>query len=331
GSVIFTIFVKPTVAGAFASDATVAADQTDTVSTNNRSVVTKPVSTADLAVSQNASTSTVIVGDELTLTAFVKNRGPVDVTTNVSFHDVLPAGLTVKSLSTSQGTIANFNGTIIAELGPLAAGQQAAITMVVVPTQTGTLSNTVRVGSSLPDDDATNDFATTSVTVTNAPGQIALATTSQTVRETDGSATFTVTRAHGSQGAVSVHYAVVDGTAVGGVNFTPTSGTLVFQDGQTSQTITVPVLHDGVTTGTLSARLVLSSPTGGATLVGPSSATLSIVNTDADLTAPFVSDVSLLGSSTGITSIVVSFNEALDPNRATDPNNFVVLRPGGGV
>jgi hypothetical protein len=56
-------------------------------------------------------------------------------------------------------------------------------------------------------------------------------------------ATFTVTRTGGT-GAFTVDFATVDNTAVAGSDFTATSGTLTFAEGQETQTITVEVTGD---------------------------------------------------------------------------------------
>ncbi len=51
--------------------------------------------------------------------------------------------------------------------------------------------------------------------------------------------TFTVTRGGGSEGAQTVYYRTVNGSAVGGTHFTHQAGELTFAAGETSQTITV--------------------------------------------------------------------------------------------
>ena len=96
--------------------------------------------------------------------------------------------------------------------------------------------------------------------------------------ETDGAATITVTRSS-SNSASSVTYAISGGTAVPGVNYTTTTGTLVFSPGQSSQSFSIPVIHDFQVTGPLTVDIALSSPTAG--LLGtPSTAVLTINNTD---------------------------------------------------
>jgi len=58
-------------------------------------------------------------------------------------------------------------------------------------------------------------------------------------------AVFTVTLASAPDRTVVVDFATADGTATGGVDYTPVSGTLTFDPGQpTSQTISVPVIGD---------------------------------------------------------------------------------------
>ena len=61
-----------------------------------------------------------------------------------------------------------------------------------------------------------------------------------------GTATFTVSMLEASPQTVTVNYATADGTAVAGVDYTATSGTLTFAPGETSQTVTVALLQDAL-------------------------------------------------------------------------------------
>jgi hypothetical protein len=57
----------------------------------------------------------------------------------------------------------------------------------------------------------------------------------------------TVTRTGGSDGPLDVAYATADGTAVAGTDYTTATGTLHWDDGDaTDQTISIPILDDGV-------------------------------------------------------------------------------------
>ncbi|MGC9943972.1 MAG: Calx-beta domain-containing protein, partial [Verrucomicrobiota bacterium] len=83
----------------------------------------------------------------------------------------------------------------------------------------------------------------------------------------------TVTRVAGSTGRCEVNYTTVDGTnlelgtndapAFGGVDYTPVSGTLVFDDFEMSKTILIPILYDFGTPGDQTNRVFavqLSNP-----------------------------------------------------------------------
>jgi hypothetical protein len=87
--------------------------------------------------------------------------------------------------------------------------------------------------------------------------------------ENAGHAVVTVEREHGGHGAVTVQYATADGTATAGQDYTATSGTLSWADGDESRkVIMIPVANDNVTEGSETIRLTLSAPTGGAVLDG---------------------------------------------------------------
>jgi hypothetical protein len=95
-------------------------------------------------------------------------------------------------------------------------------------------------------------------------------------------ATIEVTRTGGSFGVVGVSFATSDGTATAGFDYIATNGTLSWANGDTAaKTFTVTVLGDTTVEPDETVNLTLSSPTGGATLGTPASATLTIVLDDA--------------------------------------------------
>lgn len=75
-------------------------------------------------------------------------------------------------------------------------------------------------------------------------------------------ATLTVTLSAPASGSVTVDYATGGGTATAGLDYTATSGTLTFAAGETSKTITIPVLADTLTEGTESLNVTLSNAHG---------------------------------------------------------------------
>jgi len=90
-----------------------------------------------------------------------------------------------------------------------------------------------------------------------------------------------VSRTSGSYGAVSVSYATSGNTATQGSDYLSASGTLTWTDGDTaSKAISLTINDDSAYEGNESFAVSLSNPTGGATLGGQSSTTVSIVEND---------------------------------------------------
>lgn len=110
------------------------------------------------------------------------------------------------------------------------------------------------------------------------PGQLQFSSPAYSVQEGDGAATITVTRTNGSDGQVTVCYATSNGTAAAGADYTATSGTLTFNDGETSKTFNIPILDDAPDEDPETVLLSLSNPSGGATLGTPENAVLTIID-----------------------------------------------------
>jgi Zn-dependent metalloprotease len=110
---------------------------------------------------------------------------------------------------------------------------------------------------------------------------IAFSNATYSVSEADGSATITVTRSINSEPTITVNYQATAGTATAGSDFTATSGTLSWADGDgAAKSFTVPLLNDTTHENDETLTLTLSNPTGGASLGTPASATLTIVDDD---------------------------------------------------
>ena len=106
-----------------------------------------------------------------------------------------------------------------------------------------------------------------------------------TVPEPEGSdseADFVVTLNPAASETVTVDYATSDGTATAGDDYTETSGTLTFNAGVTSMTVSVPVLDDDHEDAGETIILTLSNPSGNAYLAD-ATATGSISNHEAPI------------------------------------------------
>ena len=110
------------------------------------------------------------------------------------------------------------------------------------------------------------------------PGQFQFSSATYSVNENGGQVTITVNRVNGSDGAVSVNYATANGFATAGSDYTAASGTLNFANGETTKTFTVSIANDAVLEGNETFTAALASPTGGATLGTPTTATITIVD-----------------------------------------------------
>jgi hypothetical protein len=99
-----------------------------------------------------------------------------------------------------------------------------------------------------------------------------------TVGEQGGVMTITVNLSHPSAQVVTVNYATSDGTAAAGSDYTPASGALIFQPGQTSQRFSVAVMENVLGDTDKTVNLTLSNPAN-ATLGAQNTAVLLIENT----------------------------------------------------
>jgi hypothetical protein len=112
----------------------------------------------------------------------------------------------------------------------------------------------------------------------DAAGKVQFGISDFSVSETGPYATITVERTGGKAGGVTVEYATEDDTAEASKNYLAVSGTLTFDDGETSQSFTVPVLDAAFAEPSRTVRLTLRDPTGGLLLDARSTATLWIVS-----------------------------------------------------
>ena len=78
----------------------------------------------------------------------------------------------------------------------------------------------------------------------------------------DASLDFVVTLSRAAPWTVSVDYATADGSAAAGEDYSATSGTLTFNAGETTKTVSVALLDDVVDEGEETLTLTLSNPSG---------------------------------------------------------------------
>ena len=136
-----------------------------------------------------------------------------------------------------------------------------------------------------------------------APGQLSFSTTNYTAYESDGNAYLTVVRTNGTSGTVTVAYNTVAGTALPGLNYVNTSGTLSFNNGDASKTFAVPLVNNNIAQGPVSLSVVLSNPSSGAVLIAPTNATLTLLHTN--IGVAFVNATNYVRETNGLVPIFV--------------------------
>lgn len=115
----------------------------NTVCTANFSSIVAPEETADLSVTKSASPGTVTVGETVTYTLTVENRGP-DETVGVQLTDILPGGVTPVSASSE---CAVTSGRVVCNFGRMLSGDQRTVAIEVIADRAGNLRNTASVNS----------------------------------------------------------------------------------------------------------------------------------------------------------------------------------------
>jgi hypothetical protein len=108
--------------------------------------------------------------------------------------------------------------------------------------------------------------------------------TSPSVIDGSGGATtpvnFTITRPGSLSGSLTVNYTTADDTAVAGTDYLAASGTVMFADGQATQTVTVTSLDTNVPKPNIDFKLI-ATPAGGTSFTGVAT----ILNDDASIAA----------------------------------------------
>ena len=86
--------------------------------------------------------------------------------------------------------------------------------------------------------------------------------------ETTSLAEIDVVLSYPATGQKTVDYAVTGGTALNGTDYNLAPGTLTFEPGQTTRTIDIDVIYDGLTESDETIQITLSNPGGGKVMLG---------------------------------------------------------------
>ncbi|MBI1733651.1 MAG: SBBP repeat-containing protein [Candidatus Rokubacteria bacterium] len=144
------------------------------------------------------------------------------------------------------------------------------------------------------------------LTIVDDEPNFSFAARSFRVGEAAGTAVITILRGGAATSAASVDFTTIDGSAVGGVDYRPVSGTLAFASGVRSRTFTVPIIDDSRATGERSLTLAISNATGGAAVVPPTRVPLVIEDDDVAGSIELSADVFGVTENAGTAVITVT-------------------------
>ena len=153
------------------------------------------------------------------------------------------------------------------------------------------------------------------------PGNLGFSQANYSLNEDGtGAIEIAVVRTDGSDGEVSATVVLSDGTATGGDDYITTPITVNFANGETSKTITVPIVDDAIAELDESINLALTNATGGATLGDQPTAVVTIVASD--ITPTLTIDI----AETAVTEDAGTITGTVSRNTSTTEPLTVTLR-----
>ena len=168
GTAIITIIVTPTVPATLSNTASAATTTFDPVAANNSTTITTTARlVTDLSLTKTDNPDPILAGQNLTYTVTVSNGGPHNAT-GVTLTDTLPANVTFVSANSTAGTCAQAAGVVTCNIGALANGASATVTIIVTTTgaTAASITNTANVTGAEFDSNAANNSASASTAVT---------------------------------------------------------------------------------------------------------------------------------------------------------------------
>lgn len=184
------------------------------------------------------------------------------------------------------------------------------------------LNETILLTLSNPTNAVVGPQATVTI-MDDDPPAIAFGQANFSVDESAGGAIITVGLSAASGQTVSVGYAVSNGTATAGVDYSAVGGTLVFSPGQISRSFTVPILNDTADETNETVLLWLRNPTNGVFATSPTSV-LTIMDDDPP-TVRFATNFYSVNESSGNAVVTVTLSKPFSQTV------FVDISTGGGT
>ncbi len=169
------ITVKPRNEGTLNNTASITAGNWNPATGNSSASVNglPAVKQTDLSIQKTASANPIFVSQNVTYTLVAKNNSTVVGATGVVVTDSLPASMKFVSATTSQGSLitppVGSTGIVTGNIGSLGIGATATVTITVMSSAAGAITNSATVTGTEQDPSAANntDSVTTTVNAVN--------------------------------------------------------------------------------------------------------------------------------------------------------------------
>ncbi|MCA9265565.1 MAG: DUF11 domain-containing protein [Planctomycetales bacterium] len=119
-------------------------DQAETTTADNTAMAMVTPESLNLSVVKGVSNSMPLFGSDVTFSMTVTNQGP-SAATNVTYSDVLPAGLTFVSANATAGSYSSSTGQWT--IGSMANSASETLTVVATVNTTSKVTNTITLGN----------------------------------------------------------------------------------------------------------------------------------------------------------------------------------------
>jgi hypothetical protein len=193
----------------------------------------------------SGSASLVVFVDAPILYHFaITNTGPGSAT-GARLTSTVGTNATFVAAEFSQGACFISNSVAFCDLGPMASGAVADITLRAKALTRGTVTNLATIARTDPDGYLPNNTVRLATTVM-FPQVSILDVTNSEPNNGSGLMTFTLGLSAPNALVSSVAFATANGTAVAGADYTESSGVITFQPGMTNATLTIPILGDAL-------------------------------------------------------------------------------------
>ena len=296
---------------------------------------------ADLALTQTASPTTVESGSNVTYTTTVTNNGPD--AGSATIVDNLPAGTLIVSCASTGGGVCNNSPQLnphTVTFASLASGEVETITIVAATSASllngASLSNTVSVGNkSAVDPDPTNNSATATIAITAHAGPSTL-TVSPTTASFGGLAILSATLQKQSNGGL-----ISGRTVTFALNGTTVGTALTNNAGQAFFTTSVAGIPLGTYAGAISASFagdtMFTASSGSGSLIVNRAVLTVVASTVAKLyldpNPPFTYGITgfLNGDTAAVVSGTTVCNTVVPTDASTPPGRYAIHCPVGSL